>query len=227
MWPDDSERPRVKESRCTAGRVVRAEDLLVRAALTTEQRRGQTKRKLATRGTNEGRIQKLLQLESCPYCQQVGVCTTVPLASAHAAAKTYWAMTDQERAIILYNMYSEAAGRDEKTGKCQCRRVTYSLGSCRVCFDMFCGIVGAGKKTVRSFMAGTWSPKLAHSREKSASHFVDFFFMSLYQSAAEPLPHLPAGVIRKKKDPDFDHPEIPAFNAGDELNPGEASMNIG
>ena len=203
-----------------------AEDVIVRGALKRETDRGRKAQKRAARATNAGRIQHLLQVQRCPGCGKVDTCTRVNPAYAQAAAETYWSMSDEERAIIIYSMYSEASGRDEETGKCSFKHVTWYMGAVRVCFRLFCSILGTSTTTVRKYISGTWAPKAVHVKEKSASHFVDFFFMSLYQSAAEPLPHMPVAAQalarpRTDPDPDFDHPEMPSLNAGDALNPEE------
>ena len=128
--------------------------------------------------------------------------------------------------MVMYSMYSEASGRNEQTGKCSFKHVSWMMGAVQVCFRFFCCLLGTGQNTIRKYVNGTWGPKMVHTKEKSASHFVDFFFMSMYQSAAEPLPHLPVAAQalarpRKDPDPDFDHPDMPSLNAGDPLNPEE------
>ena len=215
----------VQESK-KATHVMNAEDVIVRGALKREGQRSRKAQKRVTRATNVGRIRELLQKQRCPGCGKEDACTRVSIAFAHAAAETYWSMSDEERAMVMYCMYSEAAGRDEKTGKCSFKHVSWTMGSTRVCFHLFCKILGTSTTTVRKYVNGTWGPKVVHTKEKSASHFVDFFFMSMYQSAAEPLPHLPAAAQalarpRKDPDPDFDHPDMPSLNAGDPLNPEE------
>ena len=205
-----------------ASRAMNAEDVIVRGALKQETDRSRKGQKRARRATNAGRIQELLQNKACPCCGKVDACTQVSPAFAQAAAETYWSMSDAERAMVMYSMYSQASGRDEKTGKCSFKHVRWMMGTIQVCFLMFCKILGTGTTTVRKYVNGTWSPKVVHTKEKSASHFVDFFFMSLYQSAAEPMPHVAAlGRPRKDPDPDFEHPEMPSLNAGDPLNPEE------
>lgn len=209
-----------------ATHAMNAEDVIVRGALKRETRRNRKAQKRATRATNVGRIQELLHKQQCPGCGKVDACTKVNPAFAQAAAETYWSMSDEERAVVMYCMYSEASGRDEETGKCNFKHVTWMMGVVQVCFRMFCAILGTSHMTIRKYVKGTWGPKVVHTKERSASHFVDFFFMTLYQSAAEPLPHLPVAAQslarpRKDPDPDFDHPEMPPLNAGDPLNPEE------
>ena len=82
--------------------------------------------------------------------------------------------------MVMYNMYSEASGRNEKTGRCSFKHVSWMMGTVQVCFKLFCAILGTGQSTIRHYVNGTWGPKVNHTKEKSASHFVDFFFMSLY-----------------------------------------------
>ena len=165
-----SEGPGVQE----AAHATNAEDLIVRGALKRETWRKRKDRKRATRATNVGRIQELLQQQTCPECGKEGACTKVNPAFAQAAAETYWSMSDEERAMIMYNMYSEASGRNEKTGKCSFKHVSWMMGAVQVCFRLFCAILGTNHKTIRKYVNGTWGPKVMHAKEKSASHFVDF-----------------------------------------------------
>ena len=45
------------------------------------------------------------------------------------------------------------------------------------------------ENTVRKYIRGDWVPKQVFGRTRTSGICVDFFFQSLYQSAAEPLPH--------------------------------------
>ena len=142
-----------------------AEDVIVRGALKRETDRGRKAQKRAARATNAGRIQHLLQVQRCPGCGKVDTCTRVNPAYAQAAAETYWSMSDEERAIIIYSMYSEASGRDEETGKCSFKHVTWYMGAVQVCFRLFCSILGASARTVRKYINGKWAPKAVHVRD--------------------------------------------------------------
>ena len=136
-----------------------AEDVIVRGALKRETDKGRKAQKRAARATNAGRIQQLLQAQCCPGCGKVDTCTRVNPAYAQAAAETYWSMSDEERAIVIYSMYSEASGRNEETGKCSFKHVAWYMGAVQVSFQLSYSILGTSTRTVRKYINRTWAQK--------------------------------------------------------------------
>ena len=185
-------------------------------------------------GKCRARISQLLANTHSSAC----VCTSpcfVGLSTGvvGAVADAYWDMSDEERAVILHSMYTAAAYNSK--GELQLRRIKWKIQQQVVCFKVFCALLGTSENTLRKYIKGDWVPKLVYGRARTASICVDFFFQSLYQSAAEPLPHnrytTAQRVIQASRPPNaqcdadclFDHHEH--MWEGQPLNPAEGKVD--
>ena len=125
----------------------------------------------------------------------------VQLKPLQEICRMFWSQTDDTRAHLIRTLYDQA--REETQGQLQIgqkARVDWGICGVKVCFKVFASLLRVGPNWIhdsirgvpdlrRSSLAGRL---LASSREKPQSHQIDCFFMELYQSAAEPMPHDPS-----------------------------------
>ena len=182
-------------------------------------------------GRCRNRIRTLLAMtHSASACVCKAPCfLALSVGVVGALADAYWSMSDEERAVIIHSMYTTAACNSE--GHLQVRRIKWTIQHHGVCFKMFCALLGTSENTVRKYIRGDWVPKLVFGRARTAGMCVDFFFQSLYQSTAEPLPHNQYTTAQKTLrasrppgaacDPDCLLDDGTHMWAGQPMNPGE------
>ena len=135
----------------------------------------------------------------------------------------------------MYNNLTKDSSRADK----KVSKVAWSLQGTRLCFPNFCYMIHVGPMTIRSYINEKQSEVVAAQRgrrpgDKPQGELVDFFFMELYNSAAEGLAK-PAKGARRPGDqatrghrPTDQGPESDIhlhgdswLDSGDSLNPGE------
>ena len=174
----------------------------------------------ALRGTAAKNIKQRKEKGKC-HCDDRKCHTRVSIGALIAVCAAYWAMTDLERALVIQAMYAAAAGNTIEGGP-EIHRIAWFIGGVQVCFVNFCYLLGTGRNTIRNYVKGTWTPKVSHGRVKTVGHFVDWFFIELYMSAAEPLPHKEIRALNDdKKDVEITFEDKAWLDKGDTLNAGE------
>jgi len=131
----------------------------------------------------------------------------------------------------MYQNLAKEGGRAEN----KVSKVGWSLHGTRLCFPSFCHLIRVGPMTIRGYINEKQSEVVATPRgrrpgDRPQGELVDFYFMELYNSAAEAL----AKPVRGARRPEAQHrptdqgPESdihlhgsPWMDAGEPLNPGE------
>ena len=164
----------------------------------------------AVAGRSRERIEKLLvspRKKPC-VCRGARPCFQgFRVPTAVGIARAFWAIEPGVLNVLLHSMYLDAC-QNRKSAK-----VKWCIGSSPVCFPAAAAILGTSTRTLRRYYTGAWSPKVpGMGRPRNSSMLVDFFFASLYTSAAEPLgrDHLEEQKIKEATvDPDYSHPDNP------------------
>ena len=145
-------------------------------------RKNITKRE--SKAMSPARVGSLLQSGSCSCTQK---CLTKVLAfKAELLQILQWwhgHLTRSDRTILLSTLYDAQSRGDAFT------RTTWSVCGHQVCLDAFCKVLGSHKSTIYDMARGIPCQRILRPRESVQTHRVHQFFLELYMSAAEPMPH--------------------------------------
>ena len=142
--------------------------------------------------------------------------------------QAYWSLTCEERGHMMRSLHSQAAGpwiTEPGTLTKKQKLVKWKLCGHKVCFSVFCWLLGHSQRTLLDMLAGVPDGRSyrqqTHGGEKSEA--VDFWFYELYLSAAEPMPKEPtltqkAGLYT---DSEVTFDGCPWLQVRDRLNPEE------
>jgi hypothetical protein len=131
----------------------------------------------------------------------MGCCAGLAQASLAAVRAAFWSLSADERAHLVRTMYHTAAGFGESvwgssafrgTGSESHAATKWHICGKRICFQVFCHLMGTSASTVLKMVHGV-PDRRAHAMKgtSKATECVDFFFYETYLSAAEPLPSAP------------------------------------
>ena len=105
----------------------------------------------------------------------------------------YWGLTDKQRQFLVHTMYHNTDADETNFNFTQRRR--WYWGSKKMCFQAFCWLLGTSQPTLRKFLGWhqpgqtfTGSGNHMVCRDRPQQKKVNRFFMTLYKSAAEPMP---------------------------------------
>lgn len=133
----------------------------------------------------------------------------VKLVELRAICDGFWSLAQEERGHLIRVLYiAGSSGVQESSlefeeavrGK-RCGRIHWKLNGKQVCFKAFCQLLGAGTVGLRRMIAGQpdmrkssiFGERCPAPRPTPQRDAVDFFFMELYNSAAESMPEDPRG----------------------------------
>lgn len=149
-------------------------------------------------GSDPDEVKKRLANATCA-CQ--GVCHRgVKLKPLQMLCQLFWSLSSLERGMLIRHEYAAALGQEDQDGLEPSaellKRASWSMCGQAVCVPIFCNLLRTGEKTIRkdiagvpdsrrSVLGGEYSPA---PRKHEKSDQVDWFFLELYQSAAEPMP---------------------------------------
>ena len=174
-----------------------------------------THSKYAREGSDPAVIRKRYAKGAC-ICKGKPAChMAVPISILDQICKLYWSVSDAEKAFLLHLWYADARGTEEAP----VRKVAWWMHQSRLCFPNFCYLLGTSTRTVRKYLH---TGSKTHSAERQArdspqADRVDFFFMELYSSAAEPLPRPTwTCVMGTRTDADVTYEDNPWLDANDE-----------
>ena len=169
------------------------------------------------------------------------VCTTgtipchrdLPLKDLQSFCTAWHNMSNEEKWLMTHTMYhnlTDNTGAEKKVGK-----IAWSVQGTRLCFPNFCHTIHVGPMTIRNYINEKQSeavpmPRGRRPGDRPQGELCDFFFMELYNSAAEGLAKPSQGTRRSAaqhrptdqgQESDIHLHDDPWMNAGDPLNPGE------
>ena len=132
------------------------------------------------------------------------ICTTgtvpchrdLPLEKLQSFCYSWHSLTDQEKWFLTHSQYYAAVDDTRGKGAEGHTKVKWYLNGSPLCYKNFCHMIGAGPNKVRQYLTDP-DVRVPHhqmvhgvaavGRPREASLYVDFFFMELYNSLAEPL----------------------------------------
>lgn len=147
--------------------------------------------KLEKKGTDPDRVQKALEA-ACRCLRRCGPKLSQAVGQERVLAVIRWwhlHLKVQERCYLLQHMYDTGDYEKERTSL----KTTWALCGHDVCKTAFCAILGISTKSLYRMTQGICGQQnrmpvvgLGRSRQAQTVHQ---FFLELYMSAAEPLPH--------------------------------------
>ena len=167
----------------------------------------------AAKGCHPATVQRRLAT-GATHCNCHGSCwREIKLEELRAICDGFWSLTQEERGHLMRVLYvaarqSGAQGPgspgvqesslelEEAACSRQCRRILWKLNGKRVCYKAFCQLLGTGTVGLRRMIAGQpdmrkstlFGERCPAPRPTPQRDAVDFFFMELYNSAAESMP---------------------------------------
>jgi len=163
---------------------------------------GDPKTKYAIQGMDAANIKERLIQTRCCRCKtnkSGNPCSkNVSLDLLVKTCTNYWTLTDEDKAHLIRCLHAEAHGDaaapESGLASAANRKVHWSLFGVPVCFSVFCRLLGTSEPTLRKYIHGgidmrkTTEDFAAAPRIRKQSMLCDWWFLELYQSAAEPLP---------------------------------------
>ena len=169
--------------------------------LTMREHKAQDTKSIRSRYMGEGRcLCAAHRKHGKPACHRA-----VSLPELLALCKVFTHMPPTARAFTMNHLYKVGSGQQDDS-QVTMQRISWYIGSAKVCFKNFCHLLQIGSVTVREMIAcpgkqSSQIPKVKR-RARHQSSAVDFWFQEWWQSCAEGLP---APSKRAKSDSGVDH----------------------
>jgi len=234
-WASELNTPPAKRPKRKAVARVNMSEVLISAAAKAPTEDQKTSKHQLT-GADPKQVRARLQGEGRCICSTgiVPCHKDLPLRDLQSFCTAWHSMSNEERWLMTHTMYQNLAkegGRAEN----KVSKVGWSLRGTRLCLPNFCHLIHVGPMTIRGYINEKQSEVVAAPRgrrpgDRPQGELVDFYFMELYNSAAEAL----AKPVRGARRPEAQHrptdqgPESdihlhgsPWMDAGEPLNPGE------
>ena len=93
-------------------------------------------------------------------------------------------LTRSDRTFLLSTLFDPDALRSDRI-----TRATWSICGRHICLDAFCKLLGSHKSTIQHMAHGIPHHHIVPPRESRQTQRTHQFFLELYMSAAEPMPH--------------------------------------
>ena len=235
-WASELNTPTGKRPKRRALATVNMSEVLISAAAKAPTEDQKTS-KHQLMGADPKQVRARLQGEGRCTCSTgtIPCHKDLPLRDLQSFCTAWHSMSDEEKWLMTHTMYQSVVKENGQAQQKRVGKVAWSLHGTRLCFPNFCHLIHVGPMTIRGYINEKQSATVAAPRgrrpgDRPQAELVDFFFMELYNSAAEAL----AKPARGDRRPEAQHrptdqgPESdihlhdsPWLDAGDPLNPGE------
>ena len=112
----------------------------------------------------------LLSINACPFKTCTPRVADLSVADVFGVVRSFWSLEPATLNVILHSMYIAATDSGKRA------KVKWCIGqTATLCFRMMVKLFGTSARTLRSYISGSWSPKVhGCGRPREAGMLVDF-----------------------------------------------------